>query len=83
MADVKIIDNSSSVKLAMEDAMTRALITMGITAEGYAEMNLNKPMPHADGTSHPYIDTSNLLNSINNAVQGKQVQVGTNVEYAP
>ena len=82
MADVKITDNSTAVKQAMENALMRSLVTMGITAQGYAQMNLNKPMPHADGTSHPYIDTGRTLNDINYAVQGKQVQVGVNVEYA-
>lgn len=82
MANVKIVDNSSVVKQAMDIALLRALTTMGLAAEAHAIDNMNKPMPHADGKSRPYIDTSNLIQSIHNAVQGKQVQIGTNVEYA-
>lgn len=82
MADVKITDNSLIVKQAMEDAIRRALTTMGIGAQSHAGDNLDKPMPHADGTSRPYEDTGNLKRSIAYAVQGHQVQIGENVEYA-
>lgn len=81
MTDVKITDNSTIVKQSMEAALERALLNCGVIAESYAKRNLNKPMPHGDGTSRPYIDTGRLLNDINNAVQGKTVQIGVNVEY--
>lgn len=81
MTNVKMTDNSSVVKAAMEQALQRALTTMGIAAESHAKLNLNKPMPHADGSSRPYIDTGRLLNDINNTVQGHQMQLGVNTEY--
>lgn len=82
MVKVKMTNNSSVVKSAMEEAIQRALTTMGIGAEAHAKINLNKPMPHANGESRPYIDTGRVLNDINNTVQGHQMQLGVNVEYA-
>lgn len=81
MADVKVVDNSSEVKTQMRLAKFKALSMMGITAEGFAKLNMNKPMPHADGETRPYIDTGRLRNSISNIVQGDSAYVGTNVEY--
>ena len=81
MTSVKMTNNSSIVQGAMEQALQRALTTMGIAAESHAKINLNKPMPHANGESRPYIDTSRLLNDINNTVQGHQMQLGVNTEY--
>lgn len=82
MTNVKMTNNSSIVQGAMEQALQRALTTMGIAAESHAKINLNKPMPHANGENRPYIDTGRVLNDINNTVQGHQMQLGVNVEYA-
>ena len=81
MAYVKVVDNSSEVKTQMRLAKFKALSMIGITAEGFAKLNMNKPMPHADGETRPYIDTGRLRNSISNIVQGDSAYVGTNVEY--
>lgn len=80
--DVEVKDNSGVVANAMAIAKLKALTTMGVAAEAHAKINMNKPMPHADGTSRPYIDTGNLRNSISNTVQGDTAHIGTNVEYS-
>ena len=70
-------DNTEEVKKALEDALERALDEIGIQAEKYAKLNLEK--------NPRRIDTGNLRNSITHVVETdeKAVYVGTNVEYAP
>lgn len=81
MADVKVIDNSKEVKAQMKVAVFQALSMMGVAGEAHAKENMNKPMPHADGETRPYIDTGRLRNDISNIVQGNSAYIGTNVEY--
>ena len=50
-------------------AIHRALVTIGLVAEGYAK----RLCP---------VDTGRLRNSITNYVEGNAVYIGTNVEYA-
>ena len=74
MADVEIRleDNSEAVLEALKAAALRALERCGLQAEGYAK----------DLTP---VDTGNLRNSITHQVSedGREVYIGTNVEYAP
>ena len=70
MASVRITDNSSKVLSAITGARERALENIGLAGEGYAK----KTCP---------VDTGRLRNSITHAVDGNDVYIGTNVEYAP
>ena len=76
-------DNSGIVANAMEMAIHRALILIGVGAESHAKENLKyRAYPHKNGDMKPYMDTGNLWNHINNTVQGHTAYIGTNVEYA-
>lgn len=66
---VSLTDNSGAVKNAKDEAVARALETIGLLAEGYA------------ATNSP-VDTGRLRASITHAVEGDTVYIGTNVEYA-
>lgn len=67
---IKITDNSPEVLDALKRACSRALDDMGATAEGYAK------------AAAP-VDTGRLRNSITHKLAStKQVQIGSNVEYA-
>lgn len=72
MSDIIFNDNSKEVLAALGGAIIRALERCGMQAEGYAK----------DLTP---VDTGNLRNSITHKLEpdGKAVQIGTNVEYAP
>lgn len=68
--DVKFTDNSAEILKAFEQATARGLEKIGLTAEGYAKMNAP-------------VDTGRLRNSITHEVDGQEVYIGSNVEYAP
>ena len=68
--NIRITDNSDLVGEEFQQAVERALTRIGLQAETYAK----RECP---------VDTSNLRNSITNAVDDKSAYVGTNVEYAP
>ena len=70
MAKVDVKDYSKDVKAAYEQARERSLEIIGLTAEKYAKETV--PTQHG-----------RLKNSITHAVDGKDVLIGTNVEYAP
>jgi len=70
VAKVDVKDYSKDVKSAYEQARERSLEIIGLTAEKYAK----EITP---------VDTGRLRNSITHNVDGKEVYVGTNVEYAP
>ena len=70
MARVDVDDYSNDVKIAYEQARERSLEIIGLKAEEYAK----KEVPTRHGR---------LKNSITHKVDGKDVLVGTNVEYAP
>ena len=70
MAKVDVKDYSKDVKAVYEQARERSLEIIGLTAEKYAK----EITP---------VDTGRLRNSITHNVDGKEVYVGTNVEYAP
>ncbi len=67
--DFKIKSRLPEVQDAVEDAITKALEEIGLTAEGYAK----KKCP---------VDTGRLRNSISHAAKEQTVYIGTNVEYA-
>lgn len=70
MSDYKITDNRPQVKKELTAKIALALELIGQKAEGYAK----------DDTP---VDTGRLRNSISNKVDGNDVYIGTNVEYAP
>jgi HK97 gp10 family phage protein len=63
-------DNSAEILRAFEQATERGLEKIGLVAEGYAK----KLAP---------VDTGRLRNSISHEVDGQDVYIGSNVEYAP
>lgn len=65
-------DNAKQIANSMNQAMAKALSEIGLMAEGYAKQQCP-------------VDTGRLRNSITNTlnVEGKEVYIGTNVEYAP
>jgi phage gpG-like protein len=67
-------DNSGEILKALENARDRALESIGQTAVKYAQDEL---------TAQGAVDTGRLRNSITHAVDGDDVYIGTNVEYAP
>ena len=70
MADYKLIDNSDQVLREFAQKKERALKTIGEVAISYAK----------DDTP---VDTGRLRNSEDYKVDGSDVYIGTNVEYAP
>lgn len=71
---VKFDDNSKEVLAALQNAVERGLESIGEKAVQYAVQSITKQ--HA-------VDTGNLRNSIDYKVDGDDVYIGTNVEYAP
>lgn len=63
-------DNSEQVLSALEKGIKNGLEAIGLTAETYAK----KATP---------VYTGRLRNSISHAVDGEEVYIGSNVEYAP
>ena len=70
MAKVDIKDYSKDVMSAYSQARERSLEIIGLTAEKYAK----EITP---------VQTGRLRNSITHEVDGKEVFIGSNVEYAP
>ena len=68
--DVSITSNKDEVLNAFREQVQKGLEAIGSTAEGYAKDNCP-------------VDTGRLRNSIAYAVEDNEVQIGTNVEYAP
>lgn len=69
MADIEITDNSAEVIARIKAAKARALVRIGMAAEGFAK----KLCP---------VDTGRLRNNINHKVHDDAAYIGTNVEYA-
>lgn len=67
----EFIDNSAECKKALNDTIVRALEKCGLVAEAYAKQLCP-------------VDTGNLRNSINHAVDPQEpaAYIGSNVEYA-
>ena len=64
-----IKDHTDEVNKALDSAIQRSLIEIGLIAEGNAKVNCP-------------VDTGRLRNSITNEHDDTTVYVGTNVEYA-
>lgn len=76
----RLDDHSDEAKKAMSDAIAAALTACGLKAEEYAKREIN-----GEFGAPRRVDSSNLKNSISNAVRKSEnaVYIGTNVEYAP
>lgn len=74
-ADVKITTNKKVFLEAADEAIERALESIGIQAEGYAKDII---------TAESRVDTGEMRNSIAHAVEmsEKAVYIGSNLEYA-
>ena len=81
---VKIgVNNIDKIKEKLSQQLATALEAIGLQAESYAKLELEKPKEHEDGTVRPNVDTGRLVNSITHAVANETtVAIGTNVEYA-
>lgn len=73
--DFDFIDNSETVKEELKASVLRALEKCGLTAEGYAKINL---------TNNGSVDTGNLRNSITHQVDEEELAayIGSAVEYS-
>lgn len=69
MTRIRNRDHSDEVRTVLEEALTVALETMGLVAEGYAK----RLCP---------VDTGLLRNSISHVAMANTAYIGTNVEYA-
>lgn len=65
------IDNTEEVLSSLRSAKARGLEAIGLAAEGHAKKY------------ETAVDTGRLRNSISHAIDGTDVYIGTNVEYAP
>lgn len=72
--DIEIEDNSPEVLRAVENAIDRALNSIGEAAGGYAKDII---------LEHKRVDTGNMMNSIDHRTGDNIVVIGTDVEYAP
>ena len=72
--NVEIQFHKDELEAALTPALERGLTMMGMAGERFAKENIR-----ANGS----IVTGRLLNSITFAVDGMDVYIGTNVEYAP
>lgn len=70
ITEIKITSNKDAVLSEFRKQVEDGLTAIGLTAEGYAKDNCP-------------VDTGRLRNSISYAVEPNEVQIGTNVEYAP
>ena len=92
MSNVDIIDNSDKFKDELERAAERALVKCGIAAEGHAKMKcpvdtgrLRGSIVYATSTSHSEGQSPAEPGDYTpHGIPPKgEVQIGTNVEYAP
>ena len=81
MSDVKITDNSAEVVNALNNAIPRILETIGINAEKYAKALC--PVGTVESTGKKGYRGGTLRNSITHQVDGDEISIGSNVEYAP
>lgn len=71
---ITITDNSDEVLKALENAIDRALDSIGETAVGYAQDVI---------TEAGRVDTGTMRGSVDTDHDERTVVIGTNVEYAP
>lgn len=75
MAEAEIVNDTTRDKEAdMQVAISRALTAVGLQAQSYARVEITKDPER--------VDTGRLRASISSAVNGNDVYIGTNVEYA-
>lgn len=74
-------NNKSEVMSAVDEAVMRALTAVGIQVEKYAKALCPVGTPESTGKKG-YIGGT-LRNSITYVVEGREVYIGSNVEYAP
>lgn len=67
MANVKFKDNSAQFLSEAEKATLAALETIGLLAEGYAKLELQRPKLHSNGEWRSTVDTGRLMGSITHA----------------
>lgn len=79
--DTSMSNHKDEVLNAFREQVTRGLESIGATAEGYAKDDC--PVGTPESTGIPGYIGGTLRNSIAYAVEGNEVQIGTNVEYAP
>lgn len=78
---IEIDDHSPEVIKAVENAINRGLKACGEKAVGYAQSELKRQLKKTHG-ANDYVATGNLLGSITYDVDGDDVYIGTNVDYA-
>ena len=71
--DVNVTDNTKAINDALDEQIEQALIAIGMTAESYAKMPVDK------GGNMP-VDTGRLKNSITYAIAGKPPSI---TSYSP
>lgn len=70
---VSFKSNADEVRRALADAIAQGLEAIGFVAETHAKQYL---------TDQNAVDTGRLRNSVSHIVDGEDVYIGTNVEYA-
>ena len=83
MSKIAIVDNSSIVKSAFEEAVSKALEAIGQAGEKNAKKEITKAVYDQSPAKSGYKRTGNLRNSLTHASDGEFAYIGTNVEYAP
>lgn len=74
-------DNSKEILASLDDAKARILTMIGLKAEGYAKKLC--PVGTEESTGIKGYRGGTLRNSITFRVEGEELAVGSNVEYAP
>lgn len=80
---VEFDDNSDKIMAALENAVDRALHVIGDKAVDFAQTELRTPKQVTPGRTQDAVATSHLLQSIDYAVVGDDVYIGTNAEHGP
>lgn len=79
--NVRLTDNSAEALAGLERAKARTLEIIGLKAEGYAKRLC--PVGTVESTGIKGYRGGTLRNSITHVVNGDELSVGSNVEYAP
>ena len=80
IVDIKLVSNKEEILNASKEQISRALLAIGMAAEGHAKVVLTDTVYSQIGL--PYELTGTLRNSISHAEDDTSMYVGTNVEYA-
>lgn len=79
---IRVESNVDIFKGALPEVKAAALEAIGMTAEGYAKIEITKAVYNTP-PSPSYKRTGRLRNSIAHARDDDAAYIGTNVEYAP